>query len=146
VSGFPFSSVGSHRGRKAQPHGSCVLPQALRDGAFRMPRARAGSSGVERKSGEYLRRSLLRSRLLTIASPVAEQLAGKRVTVLQLMGSSIDGELVSSVTFLPACREAVTRRGRSRRIRLASRCGKDDLARAATLSALSVHIGYLANQ
>ena len=57
-----------------------------------------GLDGVE-EAEEYLRDPLLRSRLLTIASAVAEQLASKRVTLLHLMGSSIDAtKLVSSMT------------------------------------------------
>lgn len=57
-----------------------------------------GLDGVE-EAEEYLRDPLLRSRLLTIASAVAEQLVEKRVTVLHLMGSSIDAtKLVSSMT------------------------------------------------
>jgi hypothetical protein len=42
---------------------------------------------------------VLRSRLLTIASSVAEQLAAGRVTLLHVMGSAIDAtKLVSSMT------------------------------------------------
>jgi uncharacterized protein (DUF1810 family) len=49
---------------------------------------------------EYLRDPLLRSRLLAIASAVAEQLGHqRRVSVRQLMGSPIDAtKLVSSMT------------------------------------------------
>jgi uncharacterized protein (DUF1810 family) len=57
-----------------------------------------GLDGVQ-EAEEYLRDPLLRSRLMAIASAVAEQLAGERVTLLRLMGSSIDAtKLVSSMT------------------------------------------------
>ena len=56
-----------------------------------------GLDGVA-EAEDYLRDPLLRSRLSTIASAVVGQL-DRRVTLLQLMGSSIDAtKLVSSMT------------------------------------------------
>jgi uncharacterized protein (DUF1810 family) len=66
-----------------------------------------GSSAASRTYGldgvseaeEYLRDPLLRSRLLTIASAAARQVDGSGVTLVRLMGSSIDTtKLVSSMT------------------------------------------------
>jgi uncharacterized protein (DUF1810 family) len=57
-----------------------------------------GLSGIAEAS-EYLRDPFLRSRLLTIASAVAEQAGQRKVSLSKLMGSSIDAKkLVSSMT------------------------------------------------
>lgn len=57
-----------------------------------------GLDGVA-EAEQYYRDPLLRSRLMAIASAVAQQIASKRVTLLDLMGSQIDvAKLVSSMT------------------------------------------------
>lgn len=70
-----------------------------------------GQSSVSRMYGldgvaearEYLSDALLRSRLLTIASAVAEQLERGGASLEQVMGSSIDAaKLVSSMTLFGA--------------------------------------------
>jgi uncharacterized protein (DUF1810 family) len=61
-----------------------------------------GLDGVA-EAREYLSDSLLRSRLLTIANAVAEHLERPRVSLEQVMGSSIDAaKLVSSMTLFGA--------------------------------------------
>ena len=88
VSGFQSALSEIHAGGKRSHWIWYVFPQLSGMGHSAASRA-YGLDGVE-EAEEYLRDPLLRSRLLTIASAVAEQLAGKRVTLLHLMGSSID--------------------------------------------------------
>ena len=88
VSGFQSALSEIHTGGKRSHWIWYVFPQLFGMGQSVASRT-YGLDGVE-EAEEYLHDPLLRSRLLTIASAVAEQLAGKRVTVLHLMGSSID--------------------------------------------------------
>ena len=97
VSGFQSALSEIQAGGKRSHWIWYVFPQLSGMGQSAVSRA-YGLDGVE-EAEEYLRDPLLRSRLLTIASAVAEQLAGNRVTLLHLMGSSIDAtKLVSSMT------------------------------------------------
>jgi len=97
VSGFQSALSEIHAGGKRSHWIWYVFPQLFGMGLSVASRT-YGLDGVE-EAEEYLRDPVLRARLLTIASAVAEQLAGKRVTVLHLMGSSIDAtKLVSSMT------------------------------------------------
>ena len=97
MSGFQSALSEIHAGGKRSHWIWYVFPQLFGMGHSVASRT-YGLDGVE-EAAEYLHDPLLRSRLLTIASAVAEQLAGKRVTLLHLMGSSIDAsKLVSSMT------------------------------------------------
>ena len=97
VSGFQSALSEIHAGRKRSHWIWYVFPQLFGMGHSIVSRT-YGLYGIE-EAEEYLRDPLLRSRLLTIASAAAEQLAAKRVTLLHLMGSPIDAtKLVSSMT------------------------------------------------
>jgi uncharacterized protein (DUF1810 family) len=97
VSGFQSALSEVHAGGKRSHWIWYVLPQLSGMGHSTASRT-YGLDGVQ-EAEEYLRHPLLRSRLMAIASAVAEQLAGERVTLLRLMGSSIDAtKLVSSMT------------------------------------------------
>jgi len=97
VSGFQSALSEVHAGGKRSHWIWYVLPQLSGMGHSTASRT-YGLDGVQ-EAEEYLRDPLLRSRLMAIASAVAEQLAGERVTLLRLMGSSIDAtKLVSSMT------------------------------------------------
>ena len=96
-SGFQSALSEIHAGGKHSHWIWYVFPQLSGMGFSAMSRT-YGLDGVA-EAEEYLRDPLLRSRLLTIAAAVAEQLAVERVTLLRLMGSSIDAtKLVSSMT------------------------------------------------
>lgn len=98
VSGFESALSEIREGGKRSHWIWYVFPQL--SGLGQSPAAVTyGLRGIA-EATDYLRDPLLRSRLLTIASAVAEQ-AGypRRVPLSQLMGSSIDAtKLVSSMT------------------------------------------------
>lgn len=95
-SGFEAALSEIRSGRKRGHWIWYVLPQL--GGLGHSPASRAYGIDGTTEAYEYLRDPLLRSRLLAIASAVADQLA-RGVPVGVLMGSSIDAtKLVSSMT------------------------------------------------
>ena len=96
VSGFQSALSEIHAGGKRSHWIWYVFPQLSGMGYSAASRT-YGLDGVA-EAEEYLRDPVLRSRLLTIATAVAEQ-ARRGQTLLHLMGSSIDvTKLVSSMT------------------------------------------------
>jgi uncharacterized protein (DUF1810 family) len=74
-----------------------VFPQL--DGLGRSPMAHRYAIAGEDEAIEYLKDPELRSRLLTIATAVAEQVHVKGLSLTELMGSTVDVlKLVSSLT------------------------------------------------
>jgi uncharacterized protein (DUF1810 family) len=95
-SGFDAALAEIRSGRKRGHWIWYVFPQLAGLGYSSASRAYGIDGAAEAR--EYLRDSLLRSRLLTIASAVADQLA-RGVPLERVMGSSIDAtKLVSSMT------------------------------------------------
>ena len=98
VSGFESALSEIRQGRKRSHWIWYVFPQL--SGLGQSPVSiMYGLHGIA-EANEYLRDPILRSRLLTIASAVAEQVGHPgKVPLSQLMGSSIDAtKLVSSMT------------------------------------------------
>jgi uncharacterized protein (DUF1810 family) len=97
VSGFESALSEIRAGGKRSHWIWYVFPQLSGMGSSAASRT-YGLDGVG-EAEEYLRDPLLRSRLLTIASAAAQQIEGGGVTLVRLMGSSIDAtKLVSSMT------------------------------------------------
>ena len=97
VSGFESALSEIRAGGKRSHWIWYVFPQLSGMGSSAASRT-YGLDGVG-EAEDYLRDPLLRSRLLTIASAAARQVDGGGVTVVRLMGSSIDAtKLVSSMT------------------------------------------------
>ena len=97
MSGFQSALSEIHAGGKRSHWIWYVFPQLSGMGSSVASRT-YGLDGVS-EAEEYLREPLLRSRLLTIASAAARQVDGGGVTLVRLMGSSIDTtKLVSSMT------------------------------------------------
>jgi uncharacterized protein (DUF1810 family) len=102
VAGFESALAEIRSGGKQSHWIWYVFPQLAGMGHSAMSQT-YGLDGIE-EAADYLRDPLLRSRLLTISTAIAEQVDRRpRPTLDQLMGASIDvAKLVSSMTLFGA--------------------------------------------